>query len=236
MIWRVLKFLFTLPPVAYFVLAPLLVVGAGASYIWAGQDDADRAKAVARGMPQGVLIEEVMSRDSGYAFNEILVAGQLDLDNSMIVTRTKRGRERSRKELIPIYPSVAEDFTGPMIGVLEIGETFSDEAFEGMIIGEGPVGYIFGMNGKLVGSADSDARRAFDDIGKPLAETVYTVELYEKGRDMALKPLKAGNAFLSILLVLAAGLGGYGFFRKRSLEKQALEEQTYYEDEGNRAT
>lgn len=236
MIWRIVKFLFKLPPMVYFVLAPLFVLGAGASYVLAGQDDADRAEALARGIPEGVLIEDVASNDSGYAFNEILVAGQLDLDNSMIVTRTKRGRERSRKELIPIYPTTAQELTGPMIGVLEIGDTFSNEALEAMIIGEGPVGYIFGMNGQLVGYADSDARRAFDEISKPLADTVYTVELYEEGREKALEPLEAGNALLGILLLLGVAAGGYGFFRKRSLENQAAEEAAYYEDDGSPAT
>ncbi|MEP1420830.1 MAG: hypothetical protein ABJK59_03555 [Erythrobacter sp.] len=95
-----------------------------------------------------------------------------------------------------------------------------------------PLFFVLAGVGYFYANQD-DARRAFADISKPLAETVHTVELYENGREEALKPLNAGNALLTILLVLAAACGGYGFFRKRSVENQKLEEEQYYQAEDN---
>ena len=48
---------------------------------------------------------------------------------------------------------------------------------------------------------------------------------------MDLQPSGMGNTLLILGLILAAIFGGYGFFRKRSVDKARAEEEAYYSDQ-----
>lgn len=223
MIWR----LFRLPPIVYFVFAPVVLALGILLYFEENRRDSERTAALSHAAPEPVEIQSLKSDDSGSDFNEIVVAGQADVTNIIELTKTRRGRERGRELFIPLYPTDAADFSGPVAAVIEIKGTVSDAQFEAMFAGDGPAGPVLMANGVLSAGASGDARTALEGR-KTLAANIYTIKPFMNGREADLKPTGMGGALLGLALAIAAILGGYGYFRKRQADAAKLAEQAAY--------
>ena len=220
MLWR----LFRLPPVVYFVLAPIFVVLGIALFIQGNSDDAERAAALSHAAPEPVALQDVASGDTGSEMNEIVLVAQADFDNAMVLERTKRGRTRSSETFIPLYATDAADFSAPVAAVMEIDGSVSDEALFQMYVEDGPAGPIFAINGLLDDTTNLDVPKAFEGIKAVSDGPFYTVRPFLEGREEGLKPRNAGTGLLIFALVIAALLGGYGYFRKTRLDAAKEEE------------
>lgn len=209
--------LFRLPPLVYFVLAPVLLVLGVVLFFYEMNRDSERAAALSHDPPKPTLVQALKSDDSGSDFNEIVIKGQADVASMVELSKTKNGRTVGTDLYIPLYPTDAKDFTGPVTAVLEIRGNATDEQIEAMIESEGPAGPVLVANGVLHDGKSTDAREALDGR-KTLAGDYYAVQPFMKGRAEGLKAGDMGSTWLLAGLVLAAVLGGYGFLRKRQLE------------------
>lgn len=209
--------LFGLPPIAYFVLAPIFVALGVFGLVYENGRDAERTAALSHPAPEPVELQDVTSGDTGNDFNEIMVAGQADVDNMIELTSTRRGRTRSRELFIALYATDATDFSGPVTAVLEIDGVISDERLGEFYVGDGPAGPVFLANGVLTEGSNRDVDKAFEGR-KTVAESVYTIRPFLEGRAEGLKPTGMGPVILVLGLILGALLGGYGFFRKRRVD------------------
>ncbi len=215
--------LFRLPPIVYFILAPIFAALGVALFISSNNDDAERAAALSHAAPDPVELQDVASADTGSDFNEIVLMAQADFDNEMILERKKRGRVRSTDSFIPLYPTDATDFSGPVVAVMEVDGVASDEAIAAMLEGDGPAGPVLRINGVFKGGADRNVSEAFEGR-KTLAQTMYTVKPFLEGREAGLEVKEAGTPLLIIGFILALIVGGYGYFRKTRLDKKREEE------------
>lgn len=220
--------LFRLPPIVYLILAPLVLVLGVFLFITENDRDAQRAAALSHAAPGPVEIQSVSSVDTGNDFNEIVVAGQADVANMVELTKTRRGLERGRKLFIPLYPTDATDFSGPVTAVVEIRGAVSDAQLDAMYVGDGPAGPVLMTNGVLSARSGGDARKALE-ARKTLAAEFYTIEPFMNGRDQDLKPKGMGSVLLGLAFVIAALLGGYGYFRKRKADAAKQSEQAEQE-------
>jgi hypothetical protein len=144
----------------------------------------------------------------------------------MIREKTKRGRVRSSKTFVPLYATDAADLDGPVVAVIEADGTMSDADFAKLYDSDGPAGPILRVNGVLEGPGNYTAGQALDSV-KTMAETAYTVKPFLAGREKGLEVKEAGTGLLILSLILAAILGGYGYLRKRSLDKAKAAEQDF---------
>ena len=216
--------LFRLPPLVYFILAPILAALGVFGMLSLRADDAERRAALSHAAPAAVQLESVSSAETGNDYNEIVLNAQADVWNTMIAERKKRGRVRSRTTFVPLYSTTAPDFEGAVIGVLEVDGEITDAELEAMYTADGPAGPIFTVNGVLDESTlNSGAVKALSGV-KTVADAVYTVEPFLNGREEGLAVKEHGSNLLIFALILAALVGGYGFLRKRSLDKAAEED------------
>lgn len=223
--------LFRLPPIVYFILAPLAVVLGIALFVTGLQDDAERAAALSHAAPEPVELQNVTSGDTGHDMNEIMLVAQADMNNAMVLERRKRGITRSSETFIPLFPTDADDFSAPVSAVIEIDGNVSDEALSQLYVADGPAGPVFVINGILDDGSNRDIAKAFEGFKEVASGPVYTVRPFIEGREAGLKPREAGLPMLLAALALAAVLGGYGYFRKRRLDAQKAEEEALYAEE-----
>jgi hypothetical protein len=209
--------LFRLPPLVYFVLAPILLTLGIFMFFYEMNRDGERAAALSHDPPKPTAVQALKSGDSGSDFNEIVIRGQADVASMVELSKTKNGRTVGTDLYIPLYPTDAKDLTGPVSAVLEIRGNATDEQIEAMFESEGPAGPVLVVNGVLYDGTNGDAREAFSGR-KTVAADLYTIQPFMKGRKEGLKPADMGGTWLLAGLVLAAALGGYGFFRKRQLD------------------
>ncbi len=216
--------LFRLPPLVYFVLAPILLVLGVFMFFYEMNRDGERAAALSHDPPKPTAVQALKSGDSGSDFNEIVIRGQADVASMVELSKTKNGRTIGTDLFIPLYPTDAKDLNGPVTAVLEISGNATDEQIEAMFESEGPAGPVLLANGVLNEGTGSDAREAFNGR-KTLAADFYTIEPFMNGRKEGLKAADMGTTWLLAGLILAAALGGYGFFRKRQLDAAARRNQ-----------
>lgn len=219
--------LFGLPPIVYFILAPIFAALGIAGMVYENGRDAERTAALSHAAPDPVELQDVTSGDTGNDFNEIVIAGQADVDNMIELTSSRRGRTRSRELFIALYPTDAEELSGPVAAVLEIDGVVSDEQLDAMYVGDGPAGPVLLADGVLSAGANSDVKKAFEGR-KTVADTVYTIRPFMEGREEGLKPTGMGVVILMIGLVLAAAVGGYGYFRKRRQDAETARNEAEY--------
>ncbi|MDY7097535.1 MAG: hypothetical protein SXU28_05300 [Pseudomonadota bacterium] len=223
--------LFRLPSIVYFVLAPIVLVLGIYAMITENGKDAERRAALSHDAPEITAVQDITSDESGSDFNEIVVAGQANVDNMLETTRSRRGRERSRTLFVPLYPTDAEDFSGEAIVLLEMDGYITDEQLVAMMLPEdGPAGPIMIANGVLESGINSKARDGFEGA-ITLSADARTVEPFLNGRETDLQPKDMGMTLLIAALVIAGLLGGYGYFRKRKEDAAKAEEQALYAEE-----
>jgi len=210
--------LFRLPPLVYLVLAPLVL----GIYLFIDENgrDAERAAALSHAAPKPIAIQALKSGDTGNDFNEIVVKGQADINNMIELTKTKNGAATGSDLFIPLYPTDAKDLSGPVTAVIEINGTVSDAQLDALYDSDGPAGPVLMANGVLSEGTSSDARTALEGR-KTLAAKVYTIEPFINGRKEGLKPTGQGSTLLGFAFVIAALLGGYGYYRKRQADHAA---------------
>jgi hypothetical protein len=216
--------LFRLPPLVYFVLAPILLALCIFWFVTDSNRDAERAAALSHDPPKPIAVQALKSGDSGSDFNEIVIRGQADVASMVELSKTKNGRTIGTDLFIPLYPTDAKDLNGPVTAVLEIRGNATDEQVEAMFESEGPAGPVLVANGVLYDGTNSDARKAFDKR-KTVAADLYTIQPFMNGRKEGLRASGRAPNWLYTGLILAAALGGYGFFRKRQLDAAARRNQ-----------
>ena len=234
MISWILRLIFTLPPIVYFVLAPVFA-GIGI-FAYFSVSDSNRLKeeALARGAPEPVLIEDIATSGPDYPLAEVVVAFQADFDNAIELTKTRRGVTRGRELFVPVYSTTAEDFSGPALAVLEMKGRIGPEDIDPFVAGEGAVGPILLINGEMESGYNSDAREALSGY-VTLPGDFYTIRPFANGREDALQKRGQPTNVLTFFLILAALFGGYGYFRKRKQdsEREAEEDDMYHTERGN---
>lgn len=219
--------LLRLPAIVYLLLAPLAL--AGSAYFYFEDQKQEAAKAVARSAkpPATVPIEKFdATRDTGAA-DEVSVTGQVDVNNMMEVTRSKRGTVRDRWLLAPVYPTDAKDTSKPAIGVMFQHGDATDDQLAQMIVGEGPVGPIMRINGTKVDP--STAYSALDTAGDRIRTTpdaIY-IDPFEAGRGEGLAASSNGRDVAIGIAVLGLLLGLYGAARMFWLRRRDEEEEVY---------
>lgn len=220
--------LFRLPPLVYFIAAPLVLALAVFLYFDENGKAADRAAALSHEPPAEVALTDITSDDSGNDYNEVVVRAQGDVMNTIEMVRTKRGSERGRKVFMPLYAPDAADFSGPAIAVLQVDKELTEEHLASLYVSDGPAGPVFLLDGTLEGGPNSEAVEALGDAR--LAPGFRTIKPFIDGREAALSDEGIGTGLLIFGLLLALALGLYGFFRKRHLDAaKAAEDEAYGE-------
>ena len=108
---------------------------------------------------------------------------------------------------------------------MEIDGSVSDDALFQMYVADGPAGPIFTINGILDDTTNLDVPKAFEGIKSVSDGPFYTVRPFLEGREEGLKPRNVGTGLLILALVIAALLGGYGYFRKMRLDAAKEDEE-----------
>ena len=221
--------LFKLPPLVYFIVSPLLLA-AGIFLAYASYTtDVERKAALSHVAPEEVGIEAIANGETSNDYDEVVVRAQGNVNMMIDWVTTKRGRERSRKLFMPLYPADAEDLSQPAPAVMQIDGFISDDELFQLAQGAGPAGAIFVLNGRLEAGSNSDAAKAF--AGKAeLAPNFVTVNVFAKGREAALRSSDSHMFALILGLVLAMLVAGYGWLRKRKLDKDQLAYEQQYEE------
>ncbi|WP_438726583.1 hypothetical protein ACR9YC_09055 [Parasphingorhabdus sp. DH2-15] len=221
--------LFKLPPLVYFIVSPLLLA-AGIFVAYASYTtDMERKAALSHAAPEEVGIEAIASGETSNDYDEVVVRAQGNVDFMVETVRTKRGRERSRKLFMPLYPVDATDFSAPAKAVMEIDGIVSDEQLLQLVADEGQAGMVFVLNGRLEAGGNSDASQAM--AGKAALEPAFvTVNVFPNGREAALRSSDSHMFVLILGLVLAMLVAGYGWLRKRKLDKDQLAYEQQYEE------
>ena len=222
--------LFRLPPMVYLVLAPLCLAAGVAMLIYENGRDAERTAALSHDAPALIELAAITSDDSGSDFNEVTVRAQVDPMNMIEMVKTKRGSERGRTLYAPLYPADAADFSGEALAVMEISGSVSDDQLAQFYVSDGAAGPVLVLNGLLEGAGNN---KAFDALGQSVKLTngFRTIKPFVNGRQVDLKPTGMGNVLLMLSLVLAAIFGGYGYFRKRSVDKARAEEEAHFAEQ-----
>ena len=219
--------LFGLPPIVYFILAPVVLALGVFMYVSSNEQDAQRAAALTHEAPAMIELADITSDESGNDYNEVVVRAQADPANMVEIVRTKRGSERGRKLFTPLYPADAENFSGPALAIMQIDGTVSDEQLGQFYLEDGPAGPILLLNGVLEGGKSGDVNKAFGDSVN-LAPDVRTIEPFIDGREVALNRKGSGSMLLGLGFLLAALLAGFGYYRKRRLEKERAQFEAEY--------
>lgn len=210
---------FRLPPLVYLVLAPLGIALAAYLYIDDRQSEADKAAARAGKPPALVQIEKFDPARNIGAAQEVNVVGQVDFRQAMELTRSKRGVERDRWVMAPIYATTATKPEGPAIGLMIQHGSIADAQIEGMVAAEGNFGPILRLNGIAVDR--SSEGKAVDEMSTrvSLSPTALLVDPFEAGREAGLAPSTSGrDVSLAALVVslLVAAFGAFRFFSERN--------------------
>ena len=222
--------LFQLPAIVYFILAPLALAAGVGLMVYENGRDSERAAALSHDAPAMVELVEVTSEDSGNDFNEVTVRAQVDPMNTIEMIRTKRGSERGRTLFAPLYPADAADFSGTALAVMEISGKVSDEDLGQFYVEDGAAGPILVLNGVLEGGINGDANDALAE-NVTLATGYKTIKPFVNGREVDLKSSGMGSTFLILGLILAAIVGGFGYFRKRREDANRAAEEAYYAEQ-----
>jgi len=210
-----ISMLFRLPYWAYFVLAPIVLLLGISIYFSAEADDAARAKALSHGPPPPVAIESYDPKKHRGDYAEVMIEGQLDVTKIVDVTKTKRSRTVGTGTVAPLYATNAKDKSGGIAAIFVSDTKLDDAAIEKMIVRQGPFGPILRIDG--IDTTDKGKpeylRTAEDNIGAIPEKTVF-LDPFGADRKAELAPTKNGIGILIFALIVAAALGGYGFFRK----------------------
>lgn len=213
---------FRLPPLVYLVLAPLGIALAVYLYIDDRQSEANKAAARAGKPPALVQIEKFDPARNVGAAQEVNVVGQVDFRQAMELTRSKRGVERDRWVMAPIYATTATKPEGPAIGLMIQHGSIADAQIEGMVAAEGAFGPILRLNGIAVDRASET--KAVEEMSTrvSLSPTALLVDPFEAGRAAGLAPSTAGrDVALAALVIslLVAAFGAFRFFSERNRDQ-----------------
>lgn len=212
-------------PFAYFLLAPLIFAFGVYMLVTEQQKEAAKAAALAGKAPAAVVIEQFdRTRNVGPA-NEVHIVGQVDLSRMMELTETKRGVERGRWNVAPIYAVGAKDNTGPVLGVFDQHGSISDAQLSSMIIRNGAFAPIMKINGQIT-TEFKDIRAVEKALKDPkLADNALIVDPFEDGRAAGLAASGEGQTIALVIMGLAVAVLGYGWFlfvrRRRQKEQEA---------------
>jgi hypothetical protein len=214
--------LFRLPPIVYWLLCPAGIALAGFMYVGDRNNEAEKAVALAAKPPAAVKIEAFdPARDTGTA-HEVTIIGQVDMEQAMEVTRTRKNEVREQWVIAPIYATTAADSQGPAIGMLLQRGMVSDAQLERLVVGRGPFGPLLELNGTSVDPASEREALATVRDRIAIAPGAVYVDPFEAGRRNGLKASTNGRdtAIGAAVVSLLIGLYGIGlyFFAGRGSE------------------
>jgi hypothetical protein len=205
--------MFRLPAIVYLILAPIGV--AGSVYLYLDDQKSEAAKTVARAAkpPAEVKIEAFDPAKNTGTANEVVVLGQVDMDQSMEVTRSKSGTVRERWLIAPVYPTTATDTSAPAIGVMLQHGTATGEQLAHLVVGEGKFAPILRLDGSLL-PPGSD-RQAIDEVSDrmKIAPGAIYIDPFEDGRAAGLAASTNGRDASIAVLVVSLLIGAFGLFR-----------------------
>lgn len=221
---------FRLPPIAYFILAPLAAAFGVFMYFDMSGNDAARAKALSHAAPAEIAIETFDAAKNVSDADEVTILAQLDLATMYEVVRTKRGSERGRTTLGMLYPTDAKATTEKASGMMVVDGAVDDGQLSKIIVAEGAIGPIVRLNGTIGAESgkDSETNMASEKTAGLVPNAIY-IEPFLNGRATDLKPSGGGGDMLGFSLLAAALIGGYGWFR---LRRQRKSEQDLAEQQG----
>ncbi len=202
-----------LPALVYLVLAPLGLALAAYLYIDDRQSEADKAAARAGKPPALVQIEKFDPARNIGAAQEVHVAGQVDFAQAVELTRSKRGVERERWVMAPIYATTAEKPEGAAIGLMIQRGAMTDTQIEAMVVQMGKFGPILRLNGFAVDRMSES--KAIDELSGrvTLSPNALLVDPFEAGREAGLAPSTTGRDVALVALVISLLVGAFGAFR-----------------------
>ena len=200
---------------------------AGAAYAYFDDRALEAAKDLARHHkpPAAVPIEKFDEARNLGPGNEVVVIGQIDPARMIELTQTKRGVERHRWLVAPIYPASATDTSAPAIGAMVQDGAISDAELAALAVATGTFGPIVQINGLRTTdfSAQEAVRKSLE--GKvSMAPSPLLVDPFEKGRQQGLAASDDGMIFAGFLALLALVCGGFGVFRR---SQQRAEQSDY---------
>ena len=210
--WYLRKF-FSLPPIVYLILAPLGAALAIYLFIDDRQQEADKAAALASKPPAIVKLEAFDATKHTGKANEVAVLAQMDANQIMDLTQSKRGSVRNHWTIAPLYATDAADTSQPAIGVMVERDPISDEQMSKMVVAAGKFGPILLLNGATV-SRSSESKALGEVEGRTkIAPDATIINPFEAGRAVGLAPSDDGRNVALFVLVAALGIGGFGVFR-----------------------
>lgn len=218
--WR---FVFSLPWFVYLAVAPLLVVAGGYSFADTARHNAALDAAAAQPAPKPVAIENYRAARDSNSIGEVTLLAQIDLNNMIDVTRTKRGVERDHWVIAPLYPMNAKDRSAPAPGVLVQRGRLEDEAARRLIKGDGPIGPIVQLNGLMVD--DFGDIRAIDTAldGKvKLAAEPIRIDPFEEGRAQGIANAHDPQIIAYLCFAAAVVALGFGLYRRQRTKAAAV--------------
>lgn len=214
-----LSMLFRMPPIVYYVLAPLALAAGIFAYFSTEADDAERRKALSHAPPTPIALERFDPIKNKADYAEVTIDGQLDVAKIVDVTKTRDSRTVGQVTVAPLYATDAKDRSAGMKAVVVYDARISDEKLKSMIQRDGAFGPIVRVGG--VATTDSeliaDAKQALADKGGTPANVLF-IKPYIEGRQAALET-SGGSGFYAAIagLIVALALGAYGFVRSKQV-------------------
>jgi hypothetical protein len=218
-----IRMLFNLPSLAYFMIAPGVLFLFGIVSWQAMGDDAERLKALKHAPPTMVPLENFdLARNKG-DYSEVAVRAQLDVERIIDITKTKNGEEKGRTLVAPLYTTVAKDRAEGLRAVMVYDGVVTDQQLGSMAIARGAFGPIIAIDGVITDdfSLRKDALSALERSGGMPTGTMI-IKPFVHGREAELKPREMTIPLLITGLVLASVIAIYGYFRRRS-EREELD-------------
>jgi len=209
--------LFRLPSIVYFIVAPIALALGIWGYTSILQDDAERARALAKAPPAAVAIEKYDPAKNKGEYNEAVILAQLDVAKIIDVVKKKGSRETGRVVVAPLYATDAKERTPVVPLVLVTDETLTDTQISAMAVGQGAFGPILKIDGlaQVDSGLSSDAQQALASVTTSWDKTVF-IQPFGAGRAAALSKKGASGVVLGLGILAAVILVIIGLFRRRS--------------------
>lgn len=185
---------------------------------------AERTEALRIGPPPVVDISRFdPERDTGPA-DEVNIRAQLDMSMSYQLIRTKDGDVKDRAQMIPLYPVDATSAVEAPLAImleklkgLDYDPALFDFLIAGSSVGEGPLGPIIELNGRLrsPGKLKSQITSAFGRENRAYLANVPVIDPFLESRAKEFSTRVTSFMVVSVILGIGALFLLIGFIKKR---------------------
>lgn len=205
-----------LPPIAYFVVAPLIALFAVVLYFQDRDDEADKAFARTHRPPAETRIESFdRQRHLGRA-DEVLIVGQADVDAIVEVTEKTGETVTDTWTVVPLYATNATAKEDAARAAIIHKGGLTERQLIDMVVGEGAFGPLMRVDGVLAEEGEA-AKVLGEGVGGRFrtSEAAIAVDPFVAGRAAGLAASDDGRTAAAVIIFVAALVGGYGFLRRR---------------------